>query len=125
MKTFKWNQFAREARREPYVLDDLPDWHPASDASTPAGPGSITIPVPDGEKFMAAEHAQGIGQSLELLCGEQWPAVKLLISGGPVGDDGARPGAPLPSTALVEFMQDITRHFSIGDADRPPAAGRR
>lgn len=119
MKTFQWDRYNQEARREPFVIDGLPDWHPASDAQ--GGPGSISIPMPTGEAFLEAEQAGSTRRSLELMCGEQWTSVWLLVQG-----DANNGGAgQIPMSGLMMLVQDITRHFSLGDDQRPPVAGRR
>jgi hypothetical protein len=117
-KTYKWDKYQSEARREPFVIGDLPPWHSL------AG-GSLVIQVPDGDAFLEAETAGSTRRSLELMCGDQWPFVAELISGGAADDDGNRPGQPIPMTGLMAFVQDITRHFSLGEDNRPPAVGRR
>ena len=122
-KTFKWDRYQTEARRDPFVIDELPDWHPAAG---PGGPGSLTIPVPTGEAFLEAETAGSTLRSLELMCGPQWEPVRWLIAGGdPAVPVDERPGRPIPMPGLMEFVQDITRHFSLGEDNRPPGAGRR
>lgn len=119
-KTFKWDKYQREARRDPFVIEDLPEWHSA------ASVGSVTIPVPTGEAFLEAETAGSTLRSLELMCGPQWPSVRELIAGGdPDLPADERPGDPIPMPGLMEFVQDITRHFSLGEDNRPPGAGRR
>lgn len=119
MKTFRWDKYSNEARREPFVIDGLPPWHPASDEQ--GGPGSITVPVPTGEAFLEAESAGSTRRSLELMCGEQWTQVWLLISGDANnGGEGA-----IPMSGLMDLVKDITQHFSLGDQNRPPVAGRR
>lgn len=129
LRAVKWSEFTRQARVKPYIIDDLPSWHPASDDQ--GGPGQIVIPVPDGDVFRRAETAQGIYASLELISGEQWPAVLLLLEGGDevvvneATGETARPGHPAKSTQVVALMQDMTQAFSIGLDARPPAGGRR
>lgn len=123
-KTYKWDKYAKEAKVKPFVIDGLPDWHPASGAS--GGPDSITVPVPDGEAFLKAEVAPSAGESLRLLTGEQWSSIEWLIMGGdPAADAEDRPGQSIPMPGVVEFVQDITRHFSLGEDNRPPGGGRR
>jgi hypothetical protein len=119
VKTFQWDKYSKEAGREPFVLEGVPDWHPASDAQ--GGPGSLSIPVPSGEAFLEAEQAGSTRRSLELLCGEQWTQVWLLIQGDANTRDADKP----PMTGLMALVQDITRHFSLGEENRPPVAGRR
>jgi hypothetical protein len=119
VKTFKWDRYQREARRDPFVITGLPDWHPASTAQ--GGPDSITIPVPTGSAFLEAEQAGSTLRSLELMCGEQWPQVQALI----VGPDEVSSSDDLSMTGLMAFVQDLTRHFSLGEDNRPPGAGRR
>lgn len=119
MKTFKWDRYSSEARREPFVIEGLPDWHPSSAAQ--GGPGSITIPVPTGSAFLEAEQAGSTRRSLELMCGEQWTQVWLLIE----GDANTGGADAIPMSGLMALVQDITRHFSLGEDNRPPVAGRR
>jgi hypothetical protein len=122
-KTFKWDKYQKEAKRDLFVIDELPDWH---SAASPSGPGSISIPVPTGEDFLEAETAGSTRRSLELMCGDQWPSVRELIAGGdPDLPEDERPGDPIPMPGLMAFVQDLTRHFSLGEDNRPPGAGRR
>jgi hypothetical protein len=122
-KTYGWNKYRNEAKVKPFVVDELPEWHPASEEQ--GGPGSLTIPIPDAEAFLTAEAAQTAGESLRLLCGPQWDPVRLLLVGGEANGDGTKPGEAIPMPGVVALVQDVTRHFSLAEEDRPPVVGRR
>lgn len=124
-KTYQWDKYQHEANVKPFVIDGIPDWHPASDEA--GGPGSITIPVPGSTAFFAAEVAQTAQESLRLLCGPQWDSVRMLITGqsDDPADDENPPGEEISMPAAVALVQDITRHFSLGEDKRPPVVGRR
>jgi hypothetical protein len=108
-KVFKFDHYQKEARRTPFVLEGpFPEGHPANEAN--GGPDSITIPVPTGARFIEAEVAQGVGGSLRVLCGDQWPQIEPLL-------EGVDPGG------VMELLRDLMTHFGVGDEFRPPGDG--
>jgi hypothetical protein len=130
-KTFKWDSYSKESKRKPYVLEGVPSWHPMAPEN--GGNGELVLPVPSGPAFLQAEKATSTTESLRLMCGYvdednpgQWPMVERLIYGGDPEDDAAdRPGTALDMGQMLDLVQDITRHFGVGEEARPPAGGRR
>jgi hypothetical protein len=110
-KTFKFDQYQKEARRTPFVLDGpFPEGHPASEGA--GGPGSITIPVPSGRDYIKAEQAGSSGQTLRVVCGQQWEQIDALLD-------------CLDAGGVIDLTRDVMQHFGIGEDNRPPGGGQR
>jgi hypothetical protein len=100
MGTLRFDQYQREAKVEPLDLE-LPDGT------------TVTIPVPDGGQFMAAEEAGSTRKALRVVCGDAWEKVEPLVKS--IKDP----------EALKEFVRDVMTYFRMTEGDAPSPAGPR
>ncbi len=91
-KTFKFNRYLTEAKREPFTLE-------VSENET------ISIPPPDGETVLLIEESRSSRRTLALLCGEHYDRVNELISKAPAG-------------VLTSLVGDMVDHFGLNQV--PP-----
>lgn len=100
MGTLRFDQYQREAKVEPLDLD--------------LGDGVVvTIPVPDGGQFMAAEEAGSTRKALRIVCGDTWEKVEPYVMGIKDPD------------ALKSFVRDVMTYFRMAEGDAPSPAGPR
>lgn len=93
-KTYKFDQYVEEARSDPFVLE--------------ANGTTIEIPPPTGEVLMKMDYTTSPRVALQLVCGEQFPAVYELL-------------APQPASVMNRLLADMMGHFGADQV--PPAAG--
>ncbi len=96
----KFDQYQRESKREPLAIE-LPDG------------GTVILPVPDGEVFLAVEEAGGTRKALMLVCGDEWEKLRPLMK--TIKDP----------EMLRAFVKDVMVHFGMAEDDRPPGDGSR
>lgn len=95
-KTFKFDQYLKEAEKPPFMLEISED-------------EILEIPAPDGDTVMEIEEARSSRTTLKLLSGEHSARVLELV-----GD--------APASVLVELVQDMTKYFGLQQA---PSGGSR
>ena len=92
-KTFKFDQYLKEADRPPFELE-------LEDGSI------ISIPVPDGDTTFEIEEAGTSREMLTLMCGDQADAVFDLI--------GSENG-----TVIRALTKDMAKHFGLAPEQAP------
>jgi hypothetical protein len=97
-KTFKFNQYVKEAERPPFVLE-------ISDGDT------IEIEAPNGDTMLEIEEARSSRTTLELLAGEHSERILELIG-------------PAPAGVMTDLVQDMLKHFGI-TKEQSPSGGSR
>lgn len=91
-KTYSFDRYVADARKEPFVLA-------TSDER------EIEIPAPTGETVLEIEESRSSRRTLELLCGEHFSEVYDLVRAA-------------PASALNALVADMVEHFGISAA--PP-----
>lgn len=86
-KTFKFDQYLREADKPPFVLEISED-------------ETIEIPAPDGDTVMAIEESRSSRTNLELLAGEHSERVLELVGSA-------------PASVMIGLVQDMSKHFGL------------